>query len=98
MHESQGRPAEALECYRRAAEADPSYAKAHIAASALNEGLDNLAESLSGYSAAADLEGAEGTISRARARLLKRRGRLRDADDMTRHIKDLKRGHRDDRR
>ena len=77
---------------RRAARADPSSADAHIATGSLNEGLDNLPESMAGYKAAAGIAGAEELAGSAQARILKRQGRLRDEDDMIRRIKRPKRG------
>ena len=97
LHESQGNRAGALESYRLAAQADPSYVVSSIAASALNEALDNLPESMPGYAAAASPAGARrGPSGGAWTRILERRGYLSDADDMTRHIKHSKRGHNDD--
>ena len=96
IHESEGRYVEALGSYRRAARADPSSAEAHMAAGALNEGLDSLPESMAGYNAAAGIAGAEELVGGAQARVLKRQGRLSDEDDMIRHIKRSRRGQHDD--
>ena len=67
-----------------------------MAAGEINEGLDNLPESMAGYNAAAGIAGAEDLAGSAQARILKRQGRLRDEDDMIRHIKRPKRGQHDD--
>ena len=75
-----------------AGRADPSNVVAHIATGSLNEGLDNLPESMAGYKAAADIAGAKELAGSAQARVLKRQGRLRDEDDMIRRIKRPKRG------
>ena len=94
---SQGRPAEALESYRRAAEADPLDAEGETEADAPGKGHGDTAGHGPGRSASADPESAKESASRARDRLLKRRGWLRDADDMTRHIKHSWRRQSDDR-
>ena len=61
----------------------------------LNEVIDNLPESMSGYDAAAGLADAKAPVKSARARILKRQGRVNDMDDMVRHIKHSKRGQYD---
>ena len=111
--------AEALECYRRAAEADPMDAEAHIAAGAVHESQGRVAEalecyrraaealdkrqggaaeSMQGRSAESDLAGAGDTAGQALSRLHKRQGRLRDAGDVTRHIRNTRRGRGDGRK
>ena len=97
MHESQGRPAEALESYRRAAEADPLDVEGETESDAL-KGHGDTAEPGPGRGASANHVDAKESASRARGHLLKRRGWLRDADDMTRHIKHSRRRQSDDRR
>ena len=98
VHMSQGRAAEALESYKRAAEADPMDAEGDMEAGALGKGQGGTAGPGPGRSAPADPAGAKELAGRARDRLLKRRGWLRDADDMTRHIKHSRRRQSDDRR
>ena len=60
MHESQGRAEEALESYRKAAEADPSYGEAHIAAGAVHESQGRAEEALVCYRKAAEADIASG--------------------------------------
>ena len=67
-----------------------------MAAGEINEGLDNLPESMAGYNAAAGIADADELAGGAQARVLKRQGRLRDEDDMIRRIKRPKRGQHDD--
>ena len=98
VHESQGRPDGALESYRRTAETYPSSAEPYTAADAPDMGQVDTSELGPGRNAAADPAGARGSAGRARGRLLKKRGWLRDADDVTRNIKHSWRRQGDDRR
>ena len=98
VHESQGRLSEALESYKRAAESDPSSAGAYTVAGALDKGQDDTAGFRPGRNDAADPAGAKESAGRTRGRLLKKRGWLRDADDVTRHIKHSGSRQSDDRR
>ena len=70
VHESQGQAAEALECYRKAAEAD-------TASGAPGGGQDGAAESVQGRGTAPDPAGAGDMAGRALDRLHKKQGRLR---------------------
>ena len=113
VHEPQGRVAEALECYRKAAEADPADAEAHAAAGRVHESQGRAAEALEWYRKAADITteargrghdgtaeqaGAKESAGRARDRLLRKQSRLRDAGDMARHIRHTRRGRSDGRK
>ena len=57
-----------------AGRADPSNVVAHMAAGALNEGLDNLPESMAGYNAAAGIAGAKELPAARRPAYSKDRG------------------------
>ena len=57
-----------------------------------------LVESMSGYDISADPAGTEVSPNEAQARVLRRKGRMGEADDIIRHISDSKRVRRDDRK
>ena len=93
----------------RAAEEDPAEPEAHIAAGAVHESQGRAAETLEcylraaetlgrGQGAAPDPAGAGDTADQALDRLHKRQGRLRDAGDVTRHIRNMRRGRGDGRK
>ena len=79
LHESQGRRGEALECYRLAAEADPSIASPHVMAGRLHESQGRRGEALECYRLAAEADPSSADPHTAAGRLHESQGRRDEA-------------------